>query len=262
VPHTSKPPWWDIEVSTLSRMLEIGAWEAHEISAIQRQIDDRKDQIMGGLGSAAQIRWTKRVQLELDPECRVRRDPVHGWMLDRWVEDFQCWHPVGYIGSGGRVELRNIGDHHGMQVDMAIVVDDKVRPDLIAFLRSRDMQRPGYHQEKRKKSAKIRADNEQAATDKVKAAIESLSTAQIKQFIEVERAIQTGETVTMHGSDMAAIERMTKAGRHAPAGPMSDTPGLHPNRIQRNYKELGEGEEYVRNSEILKSMRNGGGNGA
>lgn len=227
---TYRPDTLDIEVGTLQFMLERGQWAPSEVAHIKRQIEDRKAQILSGLGSAHQIYWTLKVQAELDDRCRVRHDPVHGWMLDRWIDEPECWHPVGYIGTGGRLQD-------------GIVVDDKVRPDLIAFLRKHDMQRPGYFIEKAAKSAAIRLANEKASTNRVLMAVDSLSTKQLNEFINVEKAIQTGDTVTMHGATMKMFERMTEAGKKAPPGPESSNPGMHPLKHKRNYSK-GEGEQY------------------
>ena len=221
-------------------MLDHGQWAPTEVATIQRQLEDRKAQILSGLGSASQIYWTAKVQRELDPNCRVRRDPVHGWMLDRWIDDIDCWHPIGYIGTGGislQVEL------DGKPV--TIVDNDKVRPDLIGYLKAHDMQRPGYFVEKAAKAAAIRLANEQAATTKVLAAVDSLSEKRLKEFVEVEKAMQTGDTVTMHGKTLAMFEKMTEAGKKAPEGPKSSNPGLHPFRHKRDYSK-GEGESYGR----------------
>jgi hypothetical protein len=176
--------------------------------------------------------WTLEVQRRVDTNCRVRRDPVHGWMLDRWIDDLDCWHPVGYIGAGGRLEDGN-------------VVEDKVRSDLISFLREHDMQRPGYLEEKAAKAEAIRLENERKATEKVLLAVDSLSDKRLREFVEVEKAIQTGDTVTMHGETFRQFEAMTEAGKKAPPGPESINPGLHPLKHKRDYSE-GEGEQYGR----------------
>lgn len=219
---TSKPEYWDIEVATLTDMLEKGMWMAHEVDHIRRQLEDRKAQIIGGLGSPTQIFWTLKVQ-SLDRYCRVRRDPVFGWMLDRWVVDIDCWHPVGCIESAEFL--------------------GHVRPDLIPYLRAHDMQRPGYLEEKAAKAQAIREENGKKASEKVLMAVDSLSEERIKNFVEVEKAIQTGDTVTMHGKSYEMFEKMVEAGKKAPPGPESANPGMHPLRHKRDYSE-GEGEQY------------------
>jgi len=232
---STRTEWLDIEVSTLSFMLEHGMWTASEVAHIERQLEDRKAQILSGLGSASQIYWTLKVQREVDDCCRVRHDPVHGWMLDRWVEDLGCWHAVGYIGTSGRLQVDNEGNE--------TVIEDKVRPDLVQFLKAHDMQRPGYFIEKAAKSAAIRLANEKAATERVLLAVDSMTDKRLKEFLAVEKAIQTGETVTMRGETMRQFEKMTEAGKQAPPGPSSLNPGLHPLRHKRDYSE-GEGESY------------------
>lgn len=226
----TRPVYWDIEVSTLTFMLENGMWRPHEVSMIERQLEDRKSQILGGLGSASQIWWTAKVQKEVDENCRVRHDPVMGWMLDRWIEELLCWHPVGCIGTGGKAD-RIVKDG----IDTVIVTDDMVRPDLIQFLREHDMQRPGYLQEKLAKAEAIKQYNAQKSTDKVLAAVDSLSNRQVKEFVEVEKAIQTGDSVIMHGPCKEMFDKLTEAGKKAPPGPRSLNPGLHPLRHRRDY---------------------------
>lgn len=234
------PVYWDVEVATLSFMLDKGMWKPHEVEHIKRQLEDRKAQVSAGLGSASQIYWTLKLQKELDEFCRVRHDPAHGWMLDRWIEEEKFWHPVGYIGSGGKLgHVRIDGTNQYRQ----IVIDDKVRPDLIAFLREHDLQRQGYIEEKEAKSKAIREENERLATEKVKAAVDSMTLKRIKEFVEVEKAIQTGDTVTMHGETKRQFDVMTEAGKKANPGPTSLNPGMHPRRHRRDYSK-GEGESY------------------
>ncbi len=247
--------WLDVEVSTLSDMLAHGMWSPTEVNHIRRQLEDRKAQILSGLGSASQLWWTAKVQKEVDSDCRVRRDPAHGWMLDRWVEDPGCWHPVGYIGTGGTLE--KVCEHEQFadggtgfaqsnddgSVSLCRVIDDKVRPDLIEFLREHDMQRPGYLVEKAAKAAAIRLANEKANTNRVLQAVDSLTEKRLREFLSVEKAIQTGDTVTMHGETQRQFEKMVEAGKQAPPGPESSNPGMHPLVHKRDYSK-GEGEQY------------------
>jgi hypothetical protein len=202
---STRPATLDIEVSTLGDMLERGMWTLTESGEIRRQLEDRKAQIAAGLGSPTQIYWTLRVQSEVDRESRVRRDPTHGWMLDRWVEELGCWHPVGYIGTGGRLE----------EGSKEKVIEDRVRPDLIFFLRAHDMQRRGYLEEKAAASQAIREANDAKGTDKVLAAVDRMSAKSIKEFVEVEQAIHTGEKIVAHGETEAMLARMTRASEQA-----------------------------------------------
>lgn len=200
-----RPATRDIEVATLGDMLEKGMWLPHEAASIQRQLEDRKAQIAGGLGSSSQIYWTMKVQREVDADCRVRRDPTHGWMLDRWVTELGCWHPVGYIGSGGRLE----------EGSDEKVIDDVVRPDLINFLRSRDMRRPGYIEEKRAAAQAVVDANDARSTDKVMAAVDRMPAKNVAEFVRVEQAIHTGEKIVAHGATEAMLNKMHRASEQA-----------------------------------------------
>jgi hypothetical protein len=248
---SSYPKWMDIEVSTLSFMLEHGQWAPNEISKIRDQIDNRKAELMAGLGSASQLYWTAKIKLEVDDCCRVRRDPAHGWFLDRWIEEVKCWQAVGYIGMGGKLEevIDNSPSFSSADPDGSIrklrVIEDHVRPDLVFFLKSHDMQRPGYIEEKRAAAKAVKDENERLAKDKVLSAVDMLTEKRMKEFVSVEKAIQTGETVTMHGKSMEMFEKMTEAGKKAPEGPRSINPGLHPLKHKRDYSK-GEGESYGR----------------
>lgn len=228
----TRPAYWDIEISTLSYMLEHGMWKAHEISMIEHQLEDRKAQILAGLGSASQIFWTAKIQKEVDENCRVRHDPILGWMLDRWIEDLMCWHPVGYIGTGGKAD-RIVKDG----IDTVVTVDDMVRPDIVQYLKDHDMQRPGYLEHKAAMAEAVREYNKQKSTDKVLAAVDSLSNKQVREFVEVEKAIQTGDTVIMHGPCREMFDKLTEAGKKAPPGPQSLNPGMNPFRHRRDYSK-------------------------
>jgi hypothetical protein len=200
-----RPATRDIEVATLGDMLDKGMWSPSEVATIRRQMEDRKAQIAGGLGSSAQIFWTMKVQREVDANCRVRRDPTHGWMLDRWIEEIGCWHPVGYVGFGGRLE----------EGSREKVIDDTIRPDLIGFLRSRDMQRPGYLAEKQAASQAVRDANDAKGTDKVLAAVDRMPEKNVREFMAVEQAIHTGEKIVAHGETEAMLNRMHRASEQA-----------------------------------------------
>lgn len=210
---TTRTAELDIEVLTLGQMLEQGKWTPTEVATIQRQLNDRKAQITSGLGSPTQLYWTMKVQREVDKDCRVRHDPTHGWMLDRWVAEVGCWHPVGYIGFGGKLE----------EGSREKVIEDVIRPDLIPFLKSRDMQRPGYLAEKEAASQAIRDANDKAGTDKVLAAVDRMPEKNVREFMEVEKAIHTGEKIVAHGATAAMLDKMHRASVQA-----GQTPGDEP----------------------------------
>jgi hypothetical protein len=239
----SRPDWWDIEVETLSAMLVKGMWLPHEVSMIERQIEDRIATVKAGLGSPTQIMWTFKIQKEVDEFCRVRHDRHLGWMLDRFVEELGVWHPVGYVGTGGRAVLIEEQDGNGNTVLRTIVEDDKVRPDLVNYLRAHDMQRPGYIQEKRDAAEAIRDENFRLANERLGGIIDGMSDKRVKEFIQVERAMQTGEEITLRGASRetwnkleAANLKFAKEHGHLPeAAPeeLCDNPGMRPDVYKR-----------------------------
>jgi hypothetical protein len=223
---SNRPPTRDIEVATLGDMLEKGMWSPTEVATIRRQLEDRKAQIAAGLGSPSQLYWTLKVQREVDADCRVRRDPTHGWMLDRWVTELDCWHPVGYIGFGGKLE----------EGSREKVIEDVVRPDLIGFLRSRDMQRPSYIAEKKAAAQAVQDANDAKGTDKIMAAVDRMPEKNMREFIQVEQAIHTGEKIVAHGETEAILNRMTRASEQAGQTPahepvVMDKKGRHGKHI-------------------------------
>jgi hypothetical protein len=229
---------WDIEVATLSDMLEKGMWMPHEVGQIRRQLEERVHILQAGLGSPTQIYWTLKVQKEVDEFCRVRHDPEYGWMLDRWVTELGCWHPVGYIGAGGRAVRVEVDGR-----EKTIVEDDKVRPDLVAYLKSRDMQRPGYVEEKMAVQEAKRLENERLANEKIGAVIDGMSDRRVKEFVEVEQAMQTGDRITLRGASRTMWNKMERgqlkyAKEHGELPPVSKAdqamnPGQHPRLLKR-----------------------------
>ena len=94
------------------------------------------------------------------------------------------------------------------------------QPDLrlIEYLRANDMTRYSpaeYRAMKEEASRKVREANEKAGDNKVLAAVDSMSRTQLKQFIEVSDAINTGETIIPYGEDAKALDRMREGTRKA-----------------------------------------------
>lgn len=82
---------------------------------------------------------------------------------------------------------------------------------MIAMLRAGDMQQKGtakYLEEKKNNAIAVQRSNDSAHTRKVNAAVDSLSTKQVKQFIDVQNAIRSGETVVPLGDDAKFLEKV------------------------------------------------------
>ena len=110
--------------------------------------------------------------------------------------------------------------------------------NCIEFIRSCDMSRytpAEYFAMKEEAAAKKRAENEKAAENNMLARVDSMSNAAIHEFLEVSRAIQTGETIVAHGDDLKLIERLAEDGKKAemdgdpiPGFEQAMNPGQHP----------------------------------
>ena len=81
--------------------------------------------------------------------------------------------------------------------------------------------------------------------------VDRMSSRQISDFIETERAIQSGETITAHGEDFKTLERMNEAAKRAgpkavlPPSSESVNPGMHPKIYKRDkplHERLEKGE--------------------
>jgi len=148
----------------------------------------------------------------------MRWDNKIGWVLDRWAEG--RWQIVGVLGF------------------------HCVMTNLIDYLRERDMQRwespQAYMAHKREQALKVRMANEYASTQKLLGVIDKMSDKQVKEFITVEKAMQTGETITLHGASHRMMVRMVRASRKSPAPPTrSINPGQHPFRYVRKNRKVG-----------------------
>jgi len=190
---------------------------SHEVAAIERATYDRAEQVRAGLNHPTALYWTHRIQREIDDRTRMRWDFKCGWTLDRWASG--AWKVVGVLGF-----------HY-------------VMTNLIDYLRERDMQRwespQAYLQYKRDQAHKVAMANEYRNTQKLLGVVDKMSDKQVKEFITVERAMQTGETITMHGATAKSFNRMKKASQRSPAPPSgrSINPGMHPFKYVRSRRE-------------------------
>lgn len=219
----------DVEVVTLYRALERGAWGPHEIEQIHGAIRDRQYRLIAGLADPV-AGWTRKLRAEVDPLLRMRNDPLDGFVIDRWTGEF--WHQVP--GKIGKQHIRpGLCERMRGQYDMQRVSSPKEDQDAIA-----GKIRHPYLQRKDEQSAKIRAENERKSTDKVLAAVDSLSTKQVENFVAVEKARHTGEKLIHHGPDLRFVEHVAEVQKTTPAPPSDQgefcgNPGQAPKVITR-----------------------------
>jgi hypothetical protein len=222
-------PGMDQDCRAMISMFEQGSWgdvTANEASLLRWRITDRMAQVEAGARRAPKY-WNDRLQ-EIDPFLRIRWAFDKGcWCVERWVKETKAWTTLKFW----------MNDDGPCSMDINF---------LCYILKKNDMQRVGAENwlKKRRQEAEYkRVSNDKANTAKVEAAVDSLSTKQVENFVAVERAIQTGETITAHGGDFRFVDlvrRNTKEGKCKVPRVKSLNPGMHPLRYKRDYKRRAE----------------------
>ncbi|HDY64688.1 MAG TPA: hypothetical protein ENH84_00445 [Phycisphaerae bacterium] len=93
-----------------------------------------------------------------------------------------------------------------------------------------------FMRHRREEAARRRKQNEKAGDEKVAAAVDSLPSKNLREFIDVERSRHTGETVISHGPDQAFLERSLAREKKEAAQVENEAainPGHHPKTIYR-----------------------------
>jgi hypothetical protein len=244
----NRPAHVDIEHHGMIALLHHPQLTAEMKSSIDREIFVRAERIRSGAFCGAGTEWEKRFQ-RIDRELRLRwafpegpgeivyhdrvargvPHPAAHWVVDRWVEQWQAWAPVLFICD------TSVEPPAPLHINSAWWL----------MLKAADMQAADNAKrildEKRAAAAARRAEIRKENDEKVRAAVDSLSSRQIKQFVEVEQAIQSGEKIEAHGSDERFLDHVwnnQKQGKIAnvPTG-RSINPGMHPRRYQRQKAE-------------------------
>lgn len=229
------PATADVEVITMQRFLDSGlCLDLNDRAQVEAAIELRKAELVSGLAHPTAQRWTKKLQQEVEPLLRMRLDPRVGFVIDRWVEGDGWWHKIP--GAIGFQEPRpGLCERMRDQYDMWKKATPKENEDAMG-----NRARHPILQEKDKQSQKVIRANEQASTEKVMAAVDSLSTKQVENFLAVERARHTGEKLIHHGPDlrfMEHLEEKEKTGQAAAVSPDQGedcaNPGVHPKVYKR-----------------------------
>lgn len=163
----------------------------YEVSAIERKVRNRRAEVEAGLSPSTASHWTARLRL-LDPQLRLRWDFSQGWVIERAVPEWGCWAVCGVIG------------HRCVPLN------------LIEILRRGDMQRYSpseYLAMKRESAAKVRESNEKRSNDAVLGAVDKLTDKRCKEFLEVEQAVRSGETIVAHGATEKSLKHIMDSER-------------------------------------------------
>lgn len=216
-----------------------------------------------------------KVLVDTELRCPINELPYHQWqirhakeLLDLGLKHRSVNTPLARLvltelqKLDPRISAWFNADKGGIQVDILVHeykahVPLKVYPipefdlELVKEFREADMQRPGNSgperaERKREQAIVIQQQNEVASNDRLRGVIDNMSNTQVKKFVEVEKAIQTGETVTMHGDDRRfydkALENTKKVegegGMVTDDEKMVQNPGVHP-KLHR-HKSLGQ----------------------
>jgi hypothetical protein len=191
------------DVVCLQNMLNRGLWSPVETSFIKRNIRILCEAAQAGV---ARVPGNEQKALQdIDPMLRARWDfIVDMWAIERWVEEegFCRWELVAH--------------RH------------KLGPKLNKDLRRGDTWRNGKPpeeilREKRMAAAKVQAANDRRSTERVLAAVDLLTSKRMKEFITVEDAVATGDTITAHGETMKILENLREKSKHTPLVPDNGT---------------------------------------
>jgi hypothetical protein len=197
---------------------------------VERNIRERVNMVSAGADRAPA--WFTHRLKEIDPLLRARACfERERWVIERWNVLERCWTLImvwqaangDYLSLDGRIfQILHEGDMHRFSSPME------------------------YLRYKRGKAAKVREANDKAHTEKVMGAIDSLGAKRAQNFIDVEHALQTGETIIAHGPLEKELDELDKIKKKAsaeneeaakvaplPEPVQSINPGHHPFVYQR-----------------------------
>lgn len=158
---------------------------------------------------------------------------------------------IWYNADKGGIQIDILVHDYNAHVPLKVVPVGAFDMALVAEFIEADMQRPGNSgperaERKRANAIVIQERNEVASNDRLRGVIDNMSNTQVKKFVEVEKAIQTGETVTMHGDDRRFYDKALantqkvegEGGKVTDDEAMVQNPGAHPKLHQ--HKSLGQ----------------------
>src|SRR5436190_2681661 len=201
--------------------------------------------------------WFQEELNAIDSRLRAWWDAVNQrWIIDRLqdegiVERLRRMSEDGVLDARGEATgLLANGPFYLTILQFTPTPELQLDRQLLKMLQKCDMQRfespSAYLAKQREAAERTQRANDQAATDKVAEAVDSLSSKQIEEFIAVETAIATGETITAHGSSASYLERAQQERRQflkkaeAEGRPLvlddpraALNPGMHPRIYKR-----------------------------
>lgn len=169
---------------------------------------------------------TRYLRSELNDEFLLARHDIEFdcIAIDRYVQDTGCYfNLLRLINSEGRGRRLIWGEEN--QLAQKLMEGDLRKTTAKEVLAKT-----------RGAAAAVKAANKKRSDEAVLEVIDGFSTRQIKQFVDVHRAIHAGEKIIAHGADEKTIEMMAKASQTAPAVPTGKAfnEGMHPLMYKRD----------------------------
>lgn len=239
-----RPAGIDLDHHTMVGILGCGQLTVLEKVALERSTRNRIERFAAGAEIGRGTEWERKFQ-RIDPELRLRwgypegpgevlhevrklrgeEDPPAHWVVDRWVHQFKSWVPVLWICDADFTPPKPVCCNSWWWLQLS-------KADMQAAESSKEIVR-----KKREAADARQAQLRKEGEENLGAAIDSLSTKQMREFIEVEQAMATGEKIEAHGSDEVFLDRAlaTQKKHGAPVLPAGNSinPGMHPRRYVR-----------------------------
>lgn len=178
---------WDEEVYALTYLMESGRAPANEKDVLLGIISDRMAMLRAELAAAPKmlnqlIHDRVHHQLRAHPDFRKG-----GLVVEQWIPALRVWLVCGRFAE----------DTEGMEIVHQLQAGDP-----------RHKTAREAYEESKAQAATRKAQIEEESSRRVLDTIADMSGKQLDQFIDVERAIKTGETIHAHGADLATLESL------------------------------------------------------
>lgn len=146
-----------------------------------------------------------------DNKLQIRWDfEQDTWILERWIDNQQD------SGDGYWLQVTVLANAFNQTPKL----NHEYMKNLVEHLKAHDLQRQDpqeYIRQKRNLAHRKREDNRKEGEKQLAAAIDAMSMRQVQNFIDVHRAMHTGETIVAHGADEKSLAHMTQASQQAMA---------------------------------------------
>lgn len=185
----------DAETASFLRVVDRLEFPLTEVGKVEKWIRGRLEMIEAGIRACPE--WFRKDLAAFDSDLRARWDFTRDvWVIERVSHLDRLYWTVA------------LWPH-------------ELGPRLLAALREGDTWNPNCQNkftDERAKADKRAAEIEKQQTDEMLHIddVAKLSTAQVRNFIAVEEAIATGETIVCHGEDLAKLEHLAGKSKGLP----------------------------------------------